>query len=63
MIVGAEVGHISKDSDSTTPSMAGVVATCDEGSGQYLASARPQYNSKKVCPLNSPWMNITKVPS
>ncbi|KAF7879476.1 hypothetical protein EAF04_000672 [Stromatinia cepivora] len=45
MIVGADVSHAGKGKDPTCPSMAGVVATCDERCSQYLASARLQENN------------------
>lgn len=48
MIVGADVTHIGKDPNSTVPSMAGVVATCDANSWKYLASARLQSMNKEV---------------
>lgn len=47
MIVGADVTHSSKD--SVAPSVAGLVATCDGESNQYLASARLQSNKTEVC--------------
>ncbi|TVY81280.1 putative protein tag-76 [Lachnellula suecica] len=40
MVVGADVTHSAKGSNA--PSVAGVVATCDEYDGRYLASARIQ---------------------
>ncbi|KAF7949123.1 hypothetical protein EAE96_008292 [Botrytis aclada] len=45
MIVGADVSHAGKGMDSTCPSMAGVVATCDELCSRYFASARLQENN------------------
>jgi hypothetical protein len=47
MIVGADVTHSTKA--SVAPSVAGVVATCDGESNQYLASARLQLNKTEVC--------------
>ncbi|KAF5873532.1 putative piwi-domain-containing protein [Botrytis fragariae] len=45
MIVGADVSHAGKGRDATCPSMAGVVATCDQQCSQYFASARLQENN------------------
>ncbi|TGO47378.1 hypothetical protein BCON_0280g00050 [Botryotinia convoluta] len=45
MIVGADVSHAGKGRDTTCPSMAGVVATCDQQCSQYFASARLQENN------------------
>ncbi|TGO18599.1 hypothetical protein BPAE_0378g00050 [Botrytis paeoniae] len=45
MIVGADVSHAGKGRDATCPSMAGVVATCDQLCSQYFASARLQENN------------------
>ncbi|TGO65639.1 hypothetical protein BELL_1003g00030 [Botrytis elliptica] len=45
MIVGADVSHAGKGTDATCPSMAGVVATCDQLCSQYFASARLQENN------------------
>ncbi|KAE8443761.1 hypothetical protein EG329_001355 [Mollisiaceae sp. DMI_Dod_QoI] len=42
MVVGADVTHSGKASDSTIPSIAAVVATMDDHSGRYLGSARLQ---------------------
>ncbi|TGO08682.1 hypothetical protein BTUL_0196g00060 [Botrytis tulipae] len=45
MIVGADVSHAGKGRDATCPSMAGVVATCDQLCSKYFASARLQENN------------------
>ncbi|TGO52411.1 hypothetical protein BOTNAR_0325g00040 [Botryotinia narcissicola] len=45
MIVGADVSHAGKGRDATCPSMAGVVATCDQLCSTYFASARLQENN------------------
>ncbi|KAF7897184.1 hypothetical protein EAF00_005412 [Botryotinia globosa] len=45
MIVGADVSHAGKGRDATCPSMAGVVATCDQLCSKYLSSARLQGNN------------------
>ncbi|TVY43663.1 Protein argonaute [Lachnellula occidentalis] len=44
MIIGADVTHPGKGDDGC-PSMAGVVATCDDEAMHYLASARLQPNN------------------
>jgi len=43
--VGADVTHLTKDTDATVPSMAGVIATADA----YPKSARLQSNNVEVC--------------
>jgi hypothetical protein len=48
MIVGADVTHVEKGSESGLPSMAGLVATYDIDSGRYLASARLQTGNVEV---------------
>ncbi|TEY53574.1 hypothetical protein BOTCAL_0244g00010 [Botryotinia calthae] len=45
MIVGADVSHAGKGRDATCPSMAGIVATCDQQCSHYFASARLQENN------------------
>jgi len=47
MIVGADVTHPGKG-DRSCPSLAGVVATCDQQAIHYLASARLQPNNTEV---------------
>lgn len=48
MIVGADVSHTGKGRDATCPSMAGVVATCDQLCSKYFASARLQENNTEA---------------
>ncbi|TGO35544.1 hypothetical protein BHYA_0154g00060 [Botrytis hyacinthi] len=52
MIVGADVSHAGKGRDATCPSMAGVVATCDQLCSKYFASARLQEkNTESIADL------------
>lgn len=51
MIVGADVSHPGRSPNTTLPSMAGVVATCDPRSAQYYASARLEDKNDEVSNL------------
>ena len=48
MVVGADVTHSAKGSESNYPSLAGVVATYHIRNGHFLASARLQSNNTEV---------------
>jgi hypothetical protein len=49
MIVGADVTHSGKGGSAQgSPSLAGVVATCDDRAMHYLASARLQPSNTEV---------------
>jgi len=58
MIVGADVTHPGKNSDHC-PSMAGIVATNDDESNHYLASARLQKGKQEVRHFSEP--NLVKL--
>lgn len=54
MVMGADVTHPGRCEDENCPSMAGVVATCDNNFMHYLSSARLQDSNMEVR-LNISW--------